>query len=71
MHAGGVAIFNNNEYSDKLKSEEHILYKYDKKNIRQIATSQDGVEDICAAAITIDGQRAVLVSVYISPLDFF
>jgi len=38
-----------------------------KMEVKRIATAHDGVGDICSVKTTINGQRALLVSVYITP----
>ncbi len=65
--AGGVAILESKEYSGVLAANRHELFKFDKIAIRRVATADDGIGDICAADILINGQKALLVCVYISP----
>jgi hypothetical protein len=69
VRSGGVVICENMEHSQALQSTEHDLLKFDesKKEVKRIATAHDGVGDICSVETVINGKRALLVSVYISP----
>lgn len=69
VRAAGVMICENMTHSNALQSTEHDLLKFDESEmkVKRIATSHDGVGDICSIETTINGKRALLVSVYISP----
>lgn len=67
VRAGGVAIYER-EDSD-LQATEYDLLKYEESTmqVKQMATAHDAVGDICAIQTTINGERAILVNVYITP----
>ena len=69
MRAGGVAVYENEEATPALQSTDRELLKYDTENmqVKRMPTAHDGVGDICSAETTINGQRALLLSVYITP----
>lgn len=73
VRSAGVAICENNNHTDALKSAKHDLIKFDESemSVRRIVTAQDSIGDICSIETTINGKRALLVSVYISPNTSF
>jgi len=70
VRSGNVAIFEKEECSSSLRSAEHDILENDREalQVKRLATAHDGVGVICAVEMEIDGKRALLVSVYITPV---
>jgi hypothetical protein len=68
VRAGGVAIYEINYASTMAKP--HFLMKLDKQNMAKTSfklPASESCGDVCAAECLVNGQKGLVVTVYISP----